>query len=245
MLKRGVKRKVSSAARSASATASSSSSSSSSSKSKRSSSADPAEFSAEDYARNLSNFQIATRRRESMRLKHQVAAAPGLVERHLKEKVAIEMSLVEGTAKFIMACRNHSQTLEAAKTLLVARLRADMLKFELNKMRRGRGSPQMKPGKPSYASLSVSELRIPLMWRRKDHIQDVGDGRRFAVFCVARIGSQIYESSLVEPVDRQATGHHAARRARLQQGEDNLADRVNPVSHPRRMYSCRCRPTSR
>ncbi len=36
-------------------------------------------------------------------------------------------------------------------------------------------------------------------------MNDVGDPRRFAVFCVARIGSQIYDSSLVLPVDRGDT----------------------------------------
>jgi hypothetical protein len=44
-----------------------------------------------------------------------------------------------------------------------------MLKFELNKLRRGRGSPvgNEKQGKPSYAGVSLSDIRIPLMWRRK------------------------------------------------------------------------------
>ena len=61
--------------------------------------------------------------------------------------------------------------MEAAKTLLCSRLRSEMLKFELNKLRRGRGSPQMKQqGRPSYASLSLSDIRVPLMWRRKVRI---------------------------------------------------------------------------
>ena len=63
----------------------------------------------------------------------------------------------------------------------------------------------MKQGKPSYAGVSLSDLRIPLMWRRKDHINDIGDPRRFAVFCVARVGSQIYDSTLLEPMDRHST----------------------------------------
>lgn len=179
-----------------------------------------------DYARNLTNFQIAARNRESLRsvsvlrfclpwlelcllfrLKNQngVQATPGLLESQLKDRLAVEMSLVEGTAKFIMACKNHSQTLEAAKTLLVARLRSDMLKFEINKLRRGRGSPQMRQGQPSYAELSLSDIRIPLLWRRKEHLNDLGDQRRFAVFCLARIGSQIYETRMLEPVDRHCT----------------------------------------
>ena len=33
----------------------------------------------------------------------------------------------------------------------------------------------------------------------------MGDPRCYAVFCVARIGSQIYDTTLIEPVDRQGT----------------------------------------
>ncbi len=69
-----------------------------------------------DYARNLSNFRTLARQRESMRLKLQAISssedsggAAAQQERHLKEKVALEMSLVEGTAKFIMACKNQKQ----------------------------------------------------------------------------------------------------------------------------------------
>lgn len=39
----------------------------------------------------------------------------------------------------------------------------------------------------------------------QDHINDIGDPRRYAVFCVARIGSQIYDSTLLEPMDRHST----------------------------------------
>ncbi len=161
-----------------------------------------------DYARNLSNFQTLARKRESMRIKLQALGGGGenaaaAQERRLKERVALEMSLIEGTAKFILACKSQGQVLEAAKTLLTARLRSEMLRFELNRLRRGRGTspppsaaavPLGQGGRragPSYASLSLSDVRIPLMWRRKDHINDVGEQRRFAVFCVARIGSQV------------------------------------------------------
>ena len=82
----------------------------------------------------------------------------------------------------------------------------DMLKYEVNKLKRGGGSPSNSASnslaRPSYAGVSVSDVRIPLMWKRKDHLNDSGDRRRFAVFCLARIGAQIYDSSLICPVDR-------------------------------------------
>lgn len=73
-----------------------------------------------------------------------------------------------------------------------------MLRYELNKLKRGRGSPSVTnvgltgmKSRPSYAGVSISDIRIPLMWKRKDHLNDVGDSRRFAVFCLARIGAQV------------------------------------------------------
>ena len=41
--------------------------------------------------------------------------------------------------------------------MLLGQLRIDMLKFELNKLRRGRGSPAAaaQQGKPSHAGISV------------------------------------------------------------------------------------------
>jgi len=163
------------------------------------------------YARNLSNFQTMARRRESLRVKQQAlvgGSSAAEAEKRLKSGVAREMAIMEGAAKLIAACgkdkRRVPEALEAGKTLLTARLRSDMVKFELNKLRRGRGSPpsHAKQGRPSYAALSLSDVRMPLTWRPRDHIDDVGDGRRFAVFLLARIGAQIYDSGLLHPVDR-------------------------------------------
>ena len=46
-----------------------------------------------------------------------------------------------------------------------------LTRFELNKLRRGRGSPVVKKGNPSYAAVSLSDIRIPLLWRPKDHME--------------------------------------------------------------------------
>ena len=151
-----------------------------------------------DYARNLNNFQIASRKRESLRIKNAIllSATPQALQRQVKEKITVEMSVVEGTAKFIMASKAHSAArLEAAKSLQAARLRLDMLNYELARLRRGRASP-VKANASSYASLSLSDLRIPLV-KASTAVEEAS----FAVFAVARMGSQIYDSSLVWPVN--------------------------------------------
>lgn len=55
------------------------------------------------------------------------------------------------------------------------------------------------------ASVSVSEIRIPLMWRDVDHFKNRGDYKRFAIFCLLKIDSQIYDTQLICDVDRQVT----------------------------------------
>ena len=35
--------------------------------------------------------------------------------------------------------------------------------------------------------------------------KDTGDSRRFAMFAIVRIGSQIYDTALIHPVDRHST----------------------------------------
>jgi len=159
----------------------------------------------EDYQAGLTQFQAAVRKRESIRLKLQLSSAPGIIEKEIQNKIKIEESVCQGTAKFLTACKNPTQSLEAAKNLLLGNLRVDMLRFELNKLRRGRGSPVVKKGNPSYAAVSLSDIRIPLLWRPRDHMQDTGDSRKFAMFCIVRVGSQIYDTALIHPVYRHST----------------------------------------
>ena len=116
-------------------------------------------------------------------------SAPGIMEKELMNKMKVEESvcqvwvnlsrisicltvpICQGIAKFLAACKNETQSLEAAKNLQLGQLRLDMLKFELNKLRRGRGSPVRKQGNPSYAAVSLSDIRLPLLWRPRDHMQ--------------------------------------------------------------------------
>ena len=61
----------------------------------------------------------------------------------MTDKIALEQKVVDGSGKFLGACKSLQERLEAAKTLQLAKLRIDMLKYELNKVRRGRGSPPL------------------------------------------------------------------------------------------------------
>ena len=120
-----------------------------------------------DYKENLSHFQTLARQRESIRLKNQCmqvanSILPGFWEKHLNEKIQIESQMIQGTAKFMVACKNEDQALEAAKKLQLGKIRLDMLKYELSKLKRGRASPNLSNSmaRPSYAGISISGMLI-------------------------------------------------------------------------------------
>ena len=54
-------------------------------------------------------------------------------------------------------------------------------------------------------TLCLSDLRFPLMWKDLDHFRNRGDYRRYAVFALLRVGTEIYDTTLVNPVDRSVT----------------------------------------
>lgn len=69
----------------------------------------------DEYQAGLNQFQAAVRKRESIRLKLQMGSAPGIIEKEIQNKIRIEESVCQGTAKFLTACKNQAQSLEAAK----------------------------------------------------------------------------------------------------------------------------------
>jgi hypothetical protein len=46
---------------------------------------------------------------------------------------------------------------------------------------------------------------MPLIWKDTDHFKNKGDYRRFAVFCLLKIGTEVYDTIMVSNVDRNMT----------------------------------------
>ena len=65
--------------------------------------------------------------------------------------------------------------------------------------------PPLSARRPHLARLCVSDVRMPLIWKEEDHFRNRGDFRRFAVFCLVRVGTDIFDTTLVNPVDRSMT----------------------------------------
>ncbi|KAF7490122.1 Rhotekin-2 [Sarcoptes scabiei] len=118
----------------------------------------------------------------------------------------------EGTSKLLAACEHQNQSLEAAKSLLTSDLRLAEFKSELQRRKISLSSTSTssrttknKSNEPLFkAKASVSNIRIPLIWKDTDYFKNRGDHRRFAVFCVLKIGTEIFDTIMVN-VDRNFT----------------------------------------
>ncbi|XP_043290150.1 rhotekin-like isoform X2 [Venturia canescens] len=129
--------------------------------------------------------------------------AHNLKEYDLEQKIEVEIKMREGSARLLAAARHRAQSLEAARALLTSNERMSAYMAELQRRKKEPVNKSSLPG--STARVSLSELRVPLMWRDSDHFKNRGDYRRFAVFCLARIGTEIHDTALLCPVDRALT----------------------------------------
>jgi len=156
------------------------------------------------YLKNVSNFKTSLRRRDSQRFLKRER------EYDLEQKIDVEIRIREGTTKLLAACEHPSQALEAAKTLQTSNERMNVYMNELQ-LRKRDSSMRLPLNRPVNAKtvchgrLGLTDLRFPLMWKDTDYFKNRGDYRRFAVFCLAKVGTEVLDTSLVTPVDRSST----------------------------------------
>ncbi|XP_059474461.1 rhotekin-like isoform X2 [Neocloeon triangulifer] len=150
-----------------------------------------------NFKTGVKRYQASIRRRDSMRF----IKWTNMQELDLEQKIELEIKMREGSAKLLAASKQQAQSLEAARSLLTSNERMSAYMAELQRRKR---DPQLR-NLQSRARVSLSELRMPLMWRGVDHFKNKGDYRRFAVFCLARVGTEIFDTALVSPVDRSMT----------------------------------------
>lgn len=135
--------------------------------------------------------------------------ASSLQDHDLQQKIDHEIKMREGTAKLLAASKHPAQMLEAAKNLLTSNTRIMTYMTELQRRKTaevlGKNISTVGNQLPCKAKVSVSDIRIPLMWKDTDHFKNKGDYRRYAVFCLLRIGTDIYETSMLSNVDRSMT----------------------------------------
>ncbi|XP_032890178.1 rhotekin-2 isoform X1 [Amblyraja radiata] len=124
----------------------------------------------------------------------------------LQEKIDFETRMQEGACKLLAASTQRDQVLHAAKSLLTCnarliRYRAELQKHSedqiLAKVSRRSSKAETKEHMPCSGKIAISDIRIPLMWKDTDHFNDRGRSQRFAVFCLLKVESQIFETEMV------------------------------------------------
>ncbi|BFZ02307.1 hypothetical protein BsWGS_05345 [Bradybaena similaris] len=135
--------------------------------------------------------------------------ASSLKDHDLQQKIDREIKMREGTARLLVASKHPAQVLEAGKNLLSTNTRIIAYMSELQRRKTaevlGNQTPLEGNQLPCKAKVSVSDIRIPLMWKDVDHFKNKGDYRRYAVFCMLKIGTDIYDTTMISDVDRSMT----------------------------------------
>ncbi|XP_067908543.1 rhotekin-2 isoform X2 [Heterodontus francisci] len=63
---------------------------------------------------------------------------------------------------------------------------------------------EMKEHSACSGKVAISDIRIPLMWKGSDHFNNRGKSQHYAVFCLVKIGAQIFDTRMIT-VDKTLT----------------------------------------
>ena len=85
--------------------------------------------------------------------------------------------------------KSETQIIESSKTLILSCARLEGLKNELSLVTKG---SYVRSKRSQLAEVSLTDLRIPLAWRQSQ--DNLGDKRKFAIFCTVTSGAQVSTS---------------------------------------------------
>lgn len=144
---------------------------------------------------------------EDLNLLYIRQMALSLQDSEFQEKIDRELRVRDGACRLLAACTQREQALEAAKSLLVCNARITSCMSQVQRMkerqviprrvRRSSDAALLDDRLPCKGTVSVSDLRIPLMWKDTDYFQNRGDGHRYAVFGLMQVGCDIYDTEMV------------------------------------------------
>uniref|UniRef100_A0A3B4AVP8 REM-1 domain-containing protein n=1 Tax=Periophthalmus magnuspinnatus TaxID=409849 RepID=A0A3B4AVP8_9GOBI len=132
------------------------------------------------------------------------------------EQIEMEVRMKDGASRLLAACSQRDQALEVSKNLVSCNSRILALLSQLQRMRRAQVLQRVGHGTRSeqghlsddlvtcFGKLSLSDLRIPLMWKDSEYFKNKGELHRCAFFCLLQCGSQILTTDL-QIVDRTLT----------------------------------------
>ncbi|XP_078354423.1 rhotekin-like isoform X2 [Oculina patagonica] len=141
--------------------------------------------------------------------KWDAAALKELDDSAIQEKIDHEACIRDGIVKLLAACHEEVQALEASKNLLTINARILALMGLLQRHRaksvmRRKGSSSTSPfdfdenEAPCKGRLSLSDIRVPLMWTQDDHNKTKTEQRLYYVFCLLKLDGQVLDTALAE-----------------------------------------------
>ncbi|XP_075711417.1 rhotekin isoform X3 [Rhinoderma darwinii] len=159
--------------------------------------------------------KVLERKREKEKdVDTETAASGSLYDTDIQKRIDHEVRIREGAVKLLGACTQKGQALEAAKSLLVCNSRIMTYMSELqhrkeeqvlqHSTRRPLDGGCVDERLPCKGKLSISDLRIPLMWKDSEYFKNKGELHRCAVFCALQIRGEVYDTEMVF-VDRTST----------------------------------------
>ena len=134
---------------------------------------------------------------------------------HIDDTTKLEMekaeTLMKGARNLLSVSQNTIQRLEAEKTMILAQTRLDVLRSRANPRgpvpeRRATATKTMsKDSSTLLADISLSDMRIPLTWDPVGLLHDGSSSQVFGVFAIVACQGEVYDTTLLYPVDNQVT----------------------------------------
>ncbi|KAJ4925874.1 hypothetical protein JOQ06_008060 [Pogonophryne albipinna] len=123
-------------------------------------------------------------------------------EGEVLRQIEREVRMREGASKLLAACSRREQALEASKSLLTCSARILALLSQLQRMRKAQilqrvGHRPSEEAVPSLGKVSLSDLRVPLMWKDSEYFKNKGELQRCAVFCLLQCGTEIHDTDVL------------------------------------------------
>ncbi|CAF0804457.1 unnamed protein product [Didymodactylos carnosus] len=118
----------------------------------------------------------------------------------LEHKIDTEVKMIDGIGKLLNVATNPMQIIECHKALIVSQQRMLAYMAEIQRKQQKLLSKDDNNLVPTKAVITISDIRFPLTWT---DLKAKADQKKFAVFCLARIGTVVLDTSM-KYIDRQA-----------------------------------------
>ncbi|XP_029465600.1 rhotekin-2 [Rhinatrema bivittatum] len=138
---------------------------------------------------------------------------PGQGDDSIQEKIDFEIRMREGICKLLAVSTQKNQILHAVKNLMTCSSRILAYMSEQHKKtdgqsreRTGRRCSDVRTKERTACTgkVAISAIRIPLMWKDTDHFSSKEKSRRYAVFCMFKMGTEIFDTDMII-VDKSVT----------------------------------------